>query len=76
LTTEKTSIQKAIVLTASMLPVRDMSSWVTTCCTMSPMITNRIRSKAESWLSSFLPRPLVTRKRKKKMMLERMTIST
>jgi len=75
LTTEKASIQKAIVLTASMLPVRDMSSCVTPCWMMSPMITKRIRSNAESWLSSFLPRPLVTRKRKKKMTLARMTIS-
>ena len=56
--------------------MREKSSWVTPCCTMSPSVTSSSISNGAMSASVRFFMPRVSSSRKKKMMLARMTIST
>src|SRR5581483_8475197 len=64
-----------MVPTARKAPLIERSSWVTPCCTRSPMVTSRMSWKAESSASWRLPIDRVTSQTKKKIAVARTMIS-
>ena len=72
---EMNIVSSAIVEPASSMPVTEKSFWVTPCCTRSPIITSRIRSKGSSDESSRRPTTRVSSSTKRKAMAARKTMS-
>ena len=71
-----TLTQNPKVETAITEPVREKSSCVTPCCTMSPTVTSSSSSNGARSARARFFRPRVSRNRKAKMTEARTTIST
>src|SRR5690606_6679118 len=70
-----TRVHPTKIATASRAPVIDMSSWLTPCCTTSPMTTMRISSSGVSSASHRLPVPRTISQRNQKTTVARIAMS-